>query len=82
MEKLQLDRDAYLKILKIQDLQQFGNSILELMVGKYQESNVMEEKITTTEGDPSKSKPSTKPPTVNNSIDVGKLSPEHISVMD
>ena len=35
MEKLQLDRDAYLKILKIQDLQQFGNSILELMVGKY-----------------------------------------------
>jgi hypothetical protein len=33
-DKLKIDRDAYLKILKIKDLQQFGNSILEMMVGK------------------------------------------------
>ena len=37
-DSLKIQRDAYIKILKIKDLQQFGNAILEMMVGKSQET--------------------------------------------
>lgn len=37
-EKLSIDRDAYIKVLKITDLQAFGSAILEMLVGKCQET--------------------------------------------
>ena len=42
--KLPLNKENYLQMMKVLDLQAFGNSIIEMMVGQSQEQIVMDDK--------------------------------------
>lgn len=39
--KLMPDRSSFKQLVKIKDLYQFGNSIFEIMVGKYEEGQLL-----------------------------------------